>query len=107
MAHILLNWTNAALFEAVAVQSQTIEQKLPAGEWAELVRASITAGVGNGAYTCQDTTVPARAEDDVIVQYRIISKDSEGLPLFTGNEISVTIPKVSSGVTDLTGEYVE
>ena len=106
MAHVLLNWTNLALFEAVTVTSQRIDRKLPAGEWAELAGAVITAGVGDGVYTCQDATVPAKAELEAIVQYRIASVTADG-DVF-GNVISVTIPAlVASGVSDLTGEYGE
>ena len=106
MAHVLLNWTNLALFEAVTVTSQRIDRKLPAGEWAELAGAVITAGVGDGVYTCQDAAVPAKAELEAIVQYRIASVTRGGDVL--GNVISVTIPALADpGVTNLTGEYVE
>ena len=105
MAHILLDWTNLALFEAAVVTSQRLDRKLPAGEWAELESAVITGG-GDGVYTCQDATVPAKAELEAIVQYRIASVTADG-DVF-GNVISVTIPAlVASGVTNLTGEYVE
>ena len=106
MAHVLLNWTNLALFEAVTVTSQRIDRKLPAGEWAELESAVITAGRGDWAYTCQDATVPAKAELEAIVQYRIASVTADG-DVF-GNVISVTIPALAaSGVSNLTGEYGE
>ena len=107
MAHVLLNWTNLALFEAVTVASQRIDRKLPAGEWAELADAVITAGVdGDGVYTCQDATVPAKAELEALVEYRIVSVTRGGDVL--GNVISVTIPALADpGVTNLTGEYVE
>ena len=105
MAHILLDWTNLALFEAVTVTSQRIDRKLPAGEWAEL-ESAVIAGGRSGVYTCQDATVPAKAELEAIVQYRIASVTADG-DVF-GNVISVTIPAlVASGVSDLTGEYVE
>ncbi len=107
MAHILLDWTNLALFEAAVVTSQRLDRKLPAGEWAELESAVITAGRGDGVYTCQDATVPAKAELEAIVQYRIASVTADGSYVF-GNVISVTIPALADlGVTNLTGEYVE
>ena len=107
MAHVLLNWTNLALFEAVTVTSQRIDRKLPAGEWAELAGAVITAGVGDGVYTCQDATVPAKAELEALVEYRIVSVTGRVGDVL-GNVISVTIPALAaSGVSDLTGEYVE
>lgn len=107
MAHILLNWTNLALFEAGGVpEAQRIDRKLPTGQWTELAGATITAGVGDGKYTCQDATIPAPAEEDVIVQYRIAHATVGGDVL--GNVVSVTIPKVPNpAVADLTGEYVE
>ena len=110
MAHVLLDWTNLALFEAVVVTSQRLDRKLPAGEWVELESAVITAGdedgYGDGVYTCQDATVPDKAELEAIVQYRIASVTADG-DVF-GNVISVTIPAlVASGVSNLTGEYVE
>lgn len=106
MAHVLLNWTNLSLFESGVVTAQRIDRKLPASEWAELAGAVITAGVGDGMYTCQDATVPARAELDALVEYRIASVTAGGDVL--GNVISVTIPKVPNpAVENLTGEYVE
>ena len=104
-----LQWLNpfyAAGLRASLAVTQTIERRKGlVGEW-ETIPSTVTADKDNeDSFSCLDSLM-GEEDLDSTFYYRVLTKN--GFASSYSEIFSVTIPAlVASGVSDLTGEYVE